>query len=66
MVERLIVETCRLNRQSSPTTPADGVEHIARPPRLFRSALCLRRNERPATRERISALSDRPHFGHRD
>src|SRR5262249_3920906 len=60
------LETCRLNWQSSPTTPGDGVEHIAHLLRLFRSALCLRRNERPAARERISALTDRPHSGRRD
>ena len=41
----------------------NGVEHIGRLLRLFRSTLCLRRNERPAARERISALTDRRYSG---
>ena len=41
----------------------NGVEHVGRLLRLFRSALCLRRNERPAARERTSALTDRRYSG---
>ena len=43
------LETCRLNRQSSPTAP--------------QTRSCRWREERHAARERISALTNRRHSG---